>query len=66
MGGGVVQFGSSQRSAQLGLPAIACEGAGDTGVDLVAFLVVLARLGELYGIVVEVGVAANLRRIAQA
>src|SRR5690606_34394538 len=40
--GGVVDFGGVQRCADLGFPALASEGPGYTGIDLVTFLVVLA------------------------
>ncbi|MNP18352.1 hypothetical protein D3C76_1108330 [compost metagenome] len=50
-GGGVVELGGGQRCAEFGLPAIVDKGPGDAGVELVVFLVVLARLGEGDGIV---------------
>ncbi|MOA36100.1 hypothetical protein D3C78_1576040 [compost metagenome] len=50
-GGSVVELCGGQRRADFGLPAIVDKGPGDAGVELVVFLVVLARLGEGDGIV---------------
>ncbi|MNJ52686.1 hypothetical protein D3C77_480340 [compost metagenome] len=65
-GRGVVEFSRRQRGAYLGFPAIATKGAGDPCVDLVALLVVLARLGEGDGVIVQVGITADFRRVANA